>query len=199
VRFGVLVFETFLQNDLVERLHRAIAAHRPEMVASQLIEGGTGAVMVDANRRGSVTMAQVPKWIDELFRTRLQDLFTFAAARFELDVADTPSDIGVHVTVTPPGGGFVPHIDNGSPNVASRLLSWVYFLPSEEPFEGGELIVYQAVERRALLEVLTSRVRVSPIPNCLAIFPSAFVHEVTPVEGFGERNTVHGWFHILRA
>jgi len=203
--FGVLVFEQFLDHATAARLADLVRVEHRSFLPSTVINDGV--VSVDTTRRAARSLPETPEWVVDCFVPRLDALLEFACSRFGVtpDVAAHQWD--VHVTVTPLGGGFVPHIDNGNPLIADRVLSWVYYL-GNGGVSGGDLTLYDAREPRALLEGLTRRASVAPEPNTLVIFPSWLVHEITPVIPIADsggatpdelgRKTVHGWLRWPR-
>lgn len=86
------------------------------------------------------------------------------------------------------GGFYKPHRDRGRvpswPGAARRRLSVLLFLNSEgEDFEGGQLRLFEP-ERRDII----------PVAGALVAFPSAWLHEVTPVQS-GIRDVIVDWFY----
>jgi len=95
------------------------------------------------------------------------------------------SDVSSAVTVDPSG----PYRD-----VARRAVSVVVFLNqpdhSEEPYQGGDLIFYGLMKTPGAKEY---GFPVDAETGLLVAFPSATLHEVSPVTG-GKRYTLVTWF-----
>lgn len=83
------------------------------------------------------------------------------------------------------GNYYKRHNDNGSPDTARRILTYVYYFHrSPKGFSGGEL----QIEGEAI----------APIDNSIIFFSSGIMHEVLPVrcesKSFEDsRFTVNGW------
>ncbi len=98
-----------------------------------------------------------------------------------------PSRCEVQLSSYGDGDKFQPHTDDGSPDAAERVLSWVIYMDLMLPrrWRGGELwlapdFVFQPEDGDAIF------------------FPSSALHEVRPVISFGtsweaRRHTVNGW------
>jgi Rps23 Pro-64 3,4-dihydroxylase Tpa1-like proline 4-hydroxylase len=105
------------------------------------------------------------------------------------------------ITASNDGDFFRWHTDNGSQEVASREITFVYFFHREpKRFCGGELRIYDS-RREGDGFVPTQNYRaIVPQQNQLVVFPSSLAHEITPVEclsrAFADsRFTVNGWLH----
>ena len=101
--------------------------------------------------------------------------------------AFAPSRCEVQLSRYGDGDYFRPHVDDGSPGTAARVLSWVVYLDLVKPREwtGGalRLIDYHFVD---------------PEDGMVIFFPSSKYHEVLPVSVSGEtwekgRHTINGW------
>src|SRR5580765_2796005 len=112
----------------------------------------------------------------------------FVAYQLRVD-AFAPSRCEVQLSSYGDGDYFRAHADDGSPDTAARVLSWVIYLDLVKPraWYGGNLC-------------LADDVRFRPEDGTVIFFPSSMIHEVTPVamdEGDGRwearRFTVNGW------
>ena len=141
---------------------------------------------------------------------RARVLFTFPGLReaFEGELAGILRQHGLVVpgatyetqfTASGDGDFFKLHNDDGSPDAATRIITYVwYFYREPKPYQGGELRLYEMVERDnhwhmtgAYNDIVTSN-------NLLVIFPSYFMHEVLPVveparQFSNSRFTLNGW------
>jgi SM-20-related protein len=99
------------------------------------------------------------------------------------------------------GDFFRCHSDNGTEEVASREITFVYFFHREpKEFSGGELRIYDSRrENDGYVPTLNYRAIVAE-QNQLVLFASGLSHEITPVECASgkftdSRFTVNGWLH----
>jgi SM-20-related protein len=108
-------------------------------------------------------------------------------------------DIECQLTAHNDGNFYKVHNDNGSPEVASRELTYVYYFFQEpKRFEGGELRIYDSkVENNMYVKMDTYKTFV-PTNNTIIFFPSHYMHEVLlvscPSRKFADsRFTINGW------
>ncbi len=109
--------------------------------------------------------------------------------------AFAPSRCEVQMSCYGDGDQFRTHTDNGSPDTAERVLSWVIYLDLVTPrtWAGGELhIDYEPASESLQPKVLFG------IEDGMAIFfPSWTLHAVLPVTApdawEARRHTVNGW------
>lgn len=103
----------------------------------------------------------------------------------EFDLTSVESQITAHND----GHYFRQHNDNANPEVAARVLSYVYYFCSQpQKFSGGELIIYGSEQPTIVV----------PKNNLLIFFPSHLQHEVCKIDctskEFGHsRFTLNGW------
>ena len=97
------------------------------------------------------------------------------------------------------GDFYKVHNDNGSPDTATRELTYVYYYYRQpKPFEGGELRIYDSVIRNNYYAKAESFHTVEPRDNSIVFFPSRYLHEVLPIrcesKAFADgRFTINGW------
>ncbi|MDX2256175.1 MAG: 2OG-Fe(II) oxygenase [Pseudanabaenaceae cyanobacterium bins.39] len=97
------------------------------------------------------------------------------------------------------GNFYKIHNDNGSPDSANRVLTYVYYFHREpKAFTGGELLLYDGKNENGYLVAAPSHKVIQPTNNTIVFFPSQYMHEVLPVhcpsEYFADsRFTVNGW------
>ena len=109
------------------------------------------------------------------------------------------SGLEVQLTAHNDGHYFRVHNDviKSEAQKVNRLLTFVYYLhrqPSQ--FKGGNLLIYPTAEINDIKKGYPQQV--SPTHNSLVIFPSHYLHEVTPVicssTAFADsRFTFNGW------
>jgi Rps23 Pro-64 3,4-dihydroxylase Tpa1-like proline 4-hydroxylase len=101
------------------------------------------------------------------------------------------------------GNYYKIHNDNGSPDCATRELTYVYYYYREpKPFTGGELVIYDSKIENGYSVAADSRKVIQPTNNTIIFFPSGCMHEVLPVscptEYFADsRFTINGWVRHL--
>jgi SM-20-related protein len=95
-----------------------------------------------------------------------------------------PSRCEVQMSCYGEGDKFRPHTDNGSPDAATRVLSWVIYLDLVTPRQWWGVLKFGD-------EVIV------PEDGMAIFFPSGEVHEVgdvmAPDEWAARRHTVNGW------
>jgi Rps23 Pro-64 3,4-dihydroxylase Tpa1-like proline 4-hydroxylase len=97
------------------------------------------------------------------------------------------------------GNYYKVHNDNGSPDSATRELTYVYYFNrSPKAFSGGELTIYDSKIENNFYVAAESFKTVQPINNSIVFFPSRYMHEVLPVscpsQAFADsRFTINGW------
>ena len=114
----------------------------------------------------------------------------------------TPSGDGrleLQMTSHNDGDYFKLHNDNGSPDTADRVVSFVYYcnlLPKR--FSGGELRLYDSRVENSYWVAADTFQTVEPINNSIVFFPSRLLHEVMLIQcesrAFADsRFTLNGW------
>ena len=111
----------------------------------------------------------------------------------------TPSEIETQLTSHNDGNYYKLHNDSGSPDTATRELTYVYyFYKDPKPFSGGELLVYDSKIENNFYVAAESFQTVDPRNNSIVFFLSRYMHEVLPVscssQAFADsRFTINGW------
>ncbi|MBD2742707.1 2OG-Fe(II) oxygenase [Coleofasciculus sp. FACHB-1120] len=109
------------------------------------------------------------------------------------------SDIESQLTSHNDGNYFKIHNDNGSPETATRELTYVYYFYREpKPFSGGELLIYDSKVENNFYVQSDSFKTIEPRNNSIVFFLSRYLHEVLPVicpsKAFADsRFTINGW------
>ena len=105
------------------------------------------------------------------------------------------------LTVHGSGGFFAPHVDTGSPIVADRRISSVYYFhETPQRFSGGELKLYDTWVTPSGTTGAPTHTTLAPVDNSIVFFPSDAFHEVCSVhpdtDTFSDsRFTITIWFH----
>lgn len=109
------------------------------------------------------------------------------------------SQVEIQLTAHNDGNYYKIHNDNGSEEVANRIISYVYYFNREpKNFSGGALRIYDLNSENGLYVQAESYQDIQPINNSIVFFPSHFLHEVLPVtcrsRNFADsRFTLNGW------
>ena len=109
------------------------------------------------------------------------------------------ADIEVQLTAHNDGNYYKVHNDNGSPDTATRVFTYVYYFYREpKPFSGGELLIYDSKIENNFYVQADSCQTVEPHNNSIVFFLSRYLHEVLPVrcpsKAFADsRFTINGW------
>ena len=129
---------------------------------------------------------------------RVRELVPDLLAHFELPPLD---DIRVECQLTASNNAdyFKLHSDNGSPDTANRILTYIYYF-FDEPrrFGGGGLRMYDTRTADAYRGAAESHTHLRPENNTMVFFPSRVWHEVLPIDCASNelkdsRFTVNGW------
>lgn len=109
------------------------------------------------------------------------------------------SQIEIQLTAHNDGNYYKIHNDNGSPDAATRTISYVYYFHRQPTnFSGGALRLYGlSVENGQYVQAEPYQ-DIQPLNNRIVFFPSHYLHEVLPVtcpsRRFGDsRFTLNGW------
>ena len=177
----------FLHADAHAQLVDWVAHHEDEFVGSTT---STNA----ADYRRSLVLYNLPD-IAKVLQTRIQAMMPNVLA--DLAIAPfQPSDIEAQLTAHNDGHYYHVHNDNGSPDTATRRLTYVYyFYQPPKAFSGGELRIYDSRIRNQVYEQAESFHTITPDDNSIIFFPSHYMHEVMPIQ-CPSRNFAHSRFTI---
>lgn len=149
------------------------------------------------NYRESVVLYHFPEFAD-LVRKRIQALFPDIIAT--LGLPDFAIDqIEAQLTAHNDGNFYKVHNDNGSPDTATRELTYVYYFYREpKAFSGGELVIYDSKIQNNYYVRADTYKQVEPRNNSIVFFMSRYMHEVLPIQcpsrAFADsRFTINGW------
>jgi Rps23 Pro-64 3,4-dihydroxylase Tpa1-like proline 4-hydroxylase len=180
----------FLTPKEQEKLIKYCLANKKEFVPT------TTSTEIDSYRRSKVLyyFSEFKKFITNKIEFILPDILT------ELEIADFElTEIESQITAHNHGDFYKIHNDNGSPDSANRLLTYVYYFYQEpKAFSGGELKIYDSKEDNNYYVAADSYKVVEPINNSIIFFLSRYMHEVLPVQCVSQnfadsRFTINGW------
>lgn len=109
------------------------------------------------------------------------------------------SQIEIQLTAHNDGNYYRIHNDNGSPDAATRTISYVYYFNREPTsFSGGALRIYDMNVENGQYVQAESYQEIQPFNNRIVFFPSHYLHEVLPVacpsrDFANSRFTLNGW------
>lgn len=182
--------EDFLSPQEQQQLLNYVLQQQSNFVSTSTSTG-------QADHRRSIVLHAFPKFA-QLITQRIQAVLPQVLV--ELELPSFPiSQIETQLTAHNDGHYYKPHNDNGSPDTASRQLTYVYYFHKQpKPFSGGELLIYDSqIEDGFFVQAETFRT-VEPRNNSIVFFPSRYVHEVLPIrcpsKAFADsRFTINGW------
>ncbi|MGV0102079.1 Proline hydroxylase [Nostoc sp. DSM 114160] len=151
----------------------------------------------DINYRQSMVVYSFPEF-SELILKRIQAMIPDIMSKLNLQLFSA-SQIESQLTAHNDGNYYKLHNDNGSPDTATRELTYVYYFYQEpKSFSGGELLIYDSkIDNNVYINAETFKT-VEPRNNSIVFFLSRYMHEVLPVncpsQAFGDsRFTINGW------
>jgi SM-20-related protein len=151
----------------------------------------------DVNYRRSQVLYSFPRF-SELMVDRIQAALPDVLSKLGLPSFPI-SQIEAQLTSHNDGNYYKIHNDNGSPDTATRELTYVYYFYQEpKPFTGGELVIYDSKVENNYYVKADSFNTVEPRNNSIVFFLSRYMHEVLPVrcpsQTFRDsRFTINGW------
>lgn len=149
------------------------------------------------NYRTSLVLHSFPKF-RELIVNRIKETFPDVLSKLDIpsfSIADIESQLTVHND----NNFYKLHNDNGSPDTATRVLTYVYyFYRKPKAFTGGKLIIYDSQIKGKYYVKADTFKTVEPKNNSIVFFLSRYMHEVLPVscpsKAFADsRFTINGW------
>jgi SM-20-related protein len=118
----------------------------------------------------------------------------------QLGIAPLPLNaMECQVTAHGDGDFFATHTDNGTPEIAHRQISYVYYFHREpKQFSGGHLSLYHTLFQNGYGMCGRRAADIDPPRNGLMVFPTFIFHEVTPIRCASraftdQRLTLNGW------
>ncbi len=151
----------------------------------------------DQDYRRSMVLYSFPEFSDLIVK-RIQEVIIDVISKLGLP-SFAISQIESQLTAHNDGNYYKIHNDNGSPETATRELTYVYYFNKQpKAFSGGELIIYDSKVENNFYVNAESYKKVEPLNNSIVFFLSRYMHEVLPVicpsKAFADsRFTINGW------
>jgi len=182
--------DNFLPKDQHQQLLHYVIANEAKFVPSQNSDN-------DPDYRRSWVLYEFPEF-SGIILNYVQMLIPQVLKSLKMQPFEI-SYIEAQITAHNHGNYYKVHNDNGSPDVADRELTYVYYFYQEpKQFSGGELLIYDAEIKNNMFAKADTYKTYTPHNNTLIFFPSYFMHEVLPVscpsQRFADsRFTINGW------
>jgi Rps23 Pro-64 3,4-dihydroxylase Tpa1-like proline 4-hydroxylase len=151
----------------------------------------------DPNYRRSSFLPVFPEF-SELIVNRIRDMMPYIVTYLGLP-SFIVGNIESQLTAHNDGNYYKIHNDNGSPDSATRELTYVYYFNRQpKSFTGGELLIYDSKIENNFYVGASSYHTVQPLHNSIVFFLSRYMHEVLtincPSKHFADsRFTINGW------
>jgi Rps23 Pro-64 3,4-dihydroxylase Tpa1-like proline 4-hydroxylase len=185
-----LQFDQFLTATEHQQLLDYVWQRQPDFVPTSTFTG-------EVNYRESVVLYDFPDFADLIAR-RIQAQLPQIWQKLSIPPF-TVTQIEAQLTAHNDGQFYKVHNDNGSPDTATRELTYVYyFYRDPKPFTGGELVIYDSkIQNNYYVQADTFKT-VEPRNNSIVFFFSRYMHEVLPIRcpsrDFADsRFTINGW------
>ena len=199
LRAECVVFEEFLAPEELKTLTQYALGREADFRMSEVISPGVMGTVVDSEHRRSRVLMDLGSH-EKVIRDRIEAALPRVLEKLSMEKFPI-TRFESQLTASNDGDFFRHHFDNAEEEIANRELTYVYFFHREpKAFDGGELRMHDA-ERRDGSWVTTGNYKaVVPEQNQIVFFPSALLHEITPVvcpsRAFADsRFTVNGWLH----
>ncbi len=183
-------FERFLAPKDHQALYRYALSQANSFVPTTTSTG-------DEAYRQSQVLHHFPKFAN-LAVERVRQLVPQAVSILNLEEFPI-GQIEAQLTAHNHGNFYRIHNDNGSPDTADRVLTYVYyFFRQPKSFQGGELRIYDGRVENQTYVPADSFQDLEIIDNSIIFFPSHYLHEVLPIHcpsrHFADgRFTINGW------
>ncbi len=151
----------------------------------------------DPNYRRSSFLPVFPEF-SELIVNRIRDMMPYIITYLGLP-SFTVGAIESQLTAHNDGNYYKIHNDNGSPDSATRELTYVYYFNRQpKSFSGGELLIYDSKIENNFYVGASTYHTVQPLHNSIVFFLSRYMHEVLAVNCSSKhfansRFTINGW------
>jgi Rps23 Pro-64 3,4-dihydroxylase Tpa1-like proline 4-hydroxylase len=194
-----VVLDEFLAPQELDELMSFVLQHEPEFQTSEVFSPTGEAGVVDYSHRRSRVLMDAGKH-QEIILDRIRGVLP--SVLHELGMEDfTATHAEAQITASNDGDFFRAHSDDADASIASRHLTFVYFFHREpRQFEGGDLQLHDSCSNGGQQHKTGDSQVLSPKQNQIVFFPSALLHEITPVacatRAFADsRFTLNGWLH----
>ncbi len=196
-----LVQPTVLPSQVVQIDHFLTEVEQAELLAytlqkeNEFVSSSTATGAIDYRR--SLVLHHFPEFVD-LISQRIRAVLPQVIQQLQIP-AFIVSQIEAQLTAHNHGNFYKIHNDNGSPDAATRELTYVYyFYRQPKAFSGGELRLYHSRIEQGMYVQDESFQTVDPRHNSIVFFLSRIMHEVMPVscpsQAFADsRFTINGW------
>ena len=151
----------------------------------------------DDRYRQSQVLHSFPEF-HNLIADKITDILPEVLAKLAIPNFES-TQIEAQITAHNNGHFYKIHNDNGSPDTATRILTYVYYFYQEpKAFSGGELKIYDSKVENNHYVAAESFHSIEPINNSIIFFLSHYMHEVLPIKcptgNFADsRFTINGW------
>lgn len=151
----------------------------------------------EANYRRSLVLHSFPEF-SQLIISKVREILPDILNKLNLPLFSA-SQIETQLTAHNDGNYYKVHNDNGSPETATRELTYVYYFYQEpKAFSGGELLIYDSKIENSYYKKAETFQTVEPRNNSIVFFLSRYLHEVLPIscpsQDFkNSRFTINGW------
>ncbi|MBD2437848.1 2OG-Fe(II) oxygenase [Nostoc sp. FACHB-110] len=182
--------DNFFSPQEHDRLIKYVLANKSQFVST------TTSTNDDSYRRSRV-LYSFPEF-SELIVNKIQKIMPDVMSKLGMSPF-VVSQIESQLTAHNDGNFYKIHNDNGSPDTATRELTYVYYFNREpKRFSGGELVLYDSEIKNGFYVKAESFKTIEPRNNSIVFFFSRYMHEVLPVkcpsQSFADsRFTINGW------
>ena len=182
--------DNFFSKEECDRLLKYVMERESEFTSTTTSTG-------QADYRHSTVLYQFSEF-SEMTIERVQGLMPKVLPALDRPVF-VPKEIEAQLTAHNDGHYFKLHNDNGSPDTATRELTYVYYFHNHpKNFTGGELLIYDSKIRNGYYTKAESFQTIEPRHNSIVFFLSRYMHEVLPVrcpsrKFVDSRFTINGW------
>lgn len=189
-----LQLDNFLTPVEHQQLLEYVLKHQADFVSTKTSTGAD-------NYRESVVLYSFPEFSGLLSR-RIREVFPDVLNKLGLPFFNI-GEIEAQLTAHNDGNFYKIHNDSGSPDTATRELTYVYYFYQEpKAFSGGELVIYDSkISNNYYVQAETFKT-VEPRNNSIVFFLSRYMHEVLPIrcpsrQFADSRFTINGWIRRL--
>ncbi len=192
-----VILDEFLSPQELEELMRFAMEHEAYFQASEVINPTAEGGVVNYEHRRSRVLTDLGAQ-EGLILARIRTVLPEVLSRLGMEPFEI-AGVESQITSSNDGDYFHYHSDNGSDQVVSRHLTFVYFFHREpKQFEGGELKIHDAQLENGSYAPSGSFRTIVPQQNQIVFFPCEILHEIAPVrcasQQFADsRFTLNGW------